>query len=105
MQVDHEVVLQLYDGLVGVAPSLGARVARAAAVARVRGARAGLAELDAIDADEAARHAPWWALLAHLRRELGEPGVEEAARGALARTRDPLVRAYLVERYGLASGS
>jgi len=46
---DWPALRTLYDALVTVAPTLGARVARAAVVGRVEGPQAGLAALEAID--------------------------------------------------------
>lgn len=101
---DWHVVLALHSQLLAVAPTLGARVAHAAAVGRVEGASAGLAALDAIamrDTPPSAvqRFQPWWAARAHLLLESGdEPGACEAYARCIALTTDPLLRAWLTER-------
>jgi RNA polymerase sigma-70 factor (ECF subfamily) len=83
----------LYDALVSLAPTLGARVARAATVGRVEGFGAGLAALDEIRDPAITRFQPAWATRAHL---LAEAGRIEAARHAFDRaislTTEPAVR-------------
>jgi predicted RNA polymerase sigma factor len=57
----------LYEGLLAIAPSTGARLAQAVAVARATGdAAAGLALLDTLDGAALATHQSWWAVRAHL---------------------------------------
>jgi RNA polymerase sigma-70 factor (ECF subfamily) len=63
-----DALLALYDALVRLAPTLGARVSRAAVVARVHGAAAGLAALDELGEPV---FQPWWVVRGHLLRELG----------------------------------
>lgn len=89
----------LYEGLVRLAPTMGARIGRAAALAQARGPASGLALLAAIPGEAAAAYQPYWALKADLHRRLGE---REAAAQAYARAaglaEDPAVRAFLLER-------
>lgn len=68
--VDHHAIAQLYDGLLQVAPSIGAMVARAAAVGEAFGAQAGLEALESCAA-LAKDYPPYWATLAHLLRDDG----------------------------------
>ena len=70
--MDWESVALLYEGLVRLAPTVGALVGRAAAVSEARGAAVGLAFLDKIrgDADDirgdaVAAYQPYWAARAH----------------------------------------
>jgi predicted RNA polymerase sigma factor len=89
----------LYAALLAIAPTLGARVAHAAAVGRVEGADAGLAALDAIADHAAQRFQPAWATRAHLLAEAGR--LEEAARAyerAISLTTDAPARRYLERR-------
>lgn len=79
---DWEALRTLYTGLLSVAPTLGARVASAAAVGRVNGPDAGLAALDAIDGDAVRRFQPAWATRAHM---LAEACRTEEARAAYDR--------------------
>lgn len=83
----------LYDALLVVAPTAGARVARAAVVGRLHGADAGLVALG----DERPMQA-WWAVRARL---LADAGCTTEARDAWLRAaslaEDASVRAHLVE--------
>lgn len=95
---DWRALRTLHAALVTIAPTLGARVAHAAAIGRVEGAEAGLTALDAIG-DEAGRFQPAWATRAHL---LVEAGRANEAAGAYARaislTTDKGARSYLERR-------
>ncbi|HEU4642581.1 MAG TPA: DUF6596 domain-containing protein [Gemmatimonadaceae bacterium] len=105
---DWRALRTLYAALLSIAPTLGARVAHAAAVGRVEGARAGLEALDAITEEAAQRFQPAWATRAHL---LGEAGrTEEAVRAyerAISLTTDAGARRYLERQRArlTASGS
>ena len=96
---DWEAIALLYEGLVRVAPTIGARVAQAAALAEARGAAAGLAALDAMPMDVVTAYQPYWALRAHLLRELERT---DEARDAYARaiglSEDPAVREFLADQ-------
>lgn len=93
---DWEAIALLYEGLIRVAPTVGALVGRAAAVAEARGPAMGWSMLNAIPAEAVASYQPYWALSAHLLTRLQR--LEEAA---AARTRaiglceDPAMREYL----------
>jgi RNA polymerase sigma-70 factor (ECF subfamily) len=92
---DWRALLTLHAALVSIAPTLGARVAHAAAVGRVEGAQAGLEALDAIG-EEGARFQPAWAMRAHLVAEAGR--TEEAVRAferAISLTTENGERKYL----------
>jgi predicted RNA polymerase sigma factor len=96
---DWRALCSLHSALVTIAPTLGARVAHAAALGRVEGARAGLAALDAISDAAAQRFQPAWATRAHLLAEAGH--AEEAVRAydrALSLTTDSAARRYLERR-------
>src|SRR6185312_12077581 len=104
---DWHVLRTLHAALVAIAPTLGARVAHAAAVGRVEGAQAGLEALDAITDDAVQRFQPAWATRAHL---LAEAGRAEAAvtafERALSLTTDSGARRYLERRRAqLSDGS
>lgn len=75
--VDAAVVERLHVALVAVAPTLGARVALAAATGDARGAAAGLAALDEIDG--AGSFGPYWATRAHLLAAAGRRADAAAA--------------------------
>jgi len=85
-----DALLALYDALVRLAPTLGARVSRAAVLARIPGAAAGLAALDELGEPA---FQPWWAVRGYLLSELGR-GDESALAFAKAvrLTTDPASR-------------
>jgi RNA polymerase sigma-70 factor (ECF subfamily) len=88
-----DALLALYDALVRLAPTLGARVSRAAVLARISGPAVGLAALDELGEPA---FQPWWAVRGHLLAEAGL--VDDAARAyakAISLTTDPTVLAHL----------
>jgi RNA polymerase sigma-70 factor, ECF subfamily len=68
---DWNSILMLYEGLMALAPSLGAAVARAAAVGEAHGAETGLRALFMIDAAARAAFQPALACEAHLLTKSG----------------------------------
>ncbi len=87
----------LYDLLVTLAPTAGARVARAAAIGEARGPAAGLAALEAADAPD--NYQPYWAVRAHLLSGSGDlQAAREAYERAAGLTADQRVRAFLLAR-------
>jgi predicted RNA polymerase sigma factor len=98
-ETDWRALLTLYEALLAIAPTLGARVARAAVQGRVEGPAAGVAALDAIADEAVQRFQPAWATLAHLLAEAGRR--EEAVRAyqrAISLTTDVAARRYLEGR-------
>ncbi len=96
---DWRALRTLYHALLTFAPTLGARVALAAAIGRVDGAIAGLANLDAIAEPSVQRFQPAWATRAHLLQAAGH--ADEAAQAfdrAIALTTDLRSRRYLERR-------
>lgn len=98
-RTDWAAIAVFYDQLVRRVPTLGARVAQAAAVAEASEPAAGLALLDAIDESAVATYQPYWAVRAHLLRLL-DRGAEAAAAydRAIGLTEDPAVRRFLLHR-------
>ncbi|WP_225766155.1 RNA polymerase sigma factor [Inquilinus sp. Marseille-Q2685] len=96
-RTDWEAIALLYEGLVRLAPTIGALVGQAAAVAEARGAAAGWALLNAIPAEAVASYQPYWALAAHLLRRLGQPAGTAYDR-AIGLCEDPAMRAFLLRR-------
>lgn len=95
---DWRSLTTLYRGLCDVAPTLGARVAAAAALARVEGPARGLAALDALGAS-ATTFQPMWATRADLLARAGRPHEAETAYLRAAElTSDPAVRRWLASR-------
>jgi RNA polymerase sigma-70 factor (ECF subfamily) len=98
-RTDWAAIVLLYAGLIGMAPTVGATVARAAALGEAEGAERGLAALDAVPADAIAGYQPFWALRAHLLGRLDR--ADDAARAyarAIELSEDRAVRAFLVEK-------
>jgi predicted RNA polymerase sigma factor len=92
-------VALLYEGLVRLAPGTGALVGRAAAVAELHGPEAGLRLLREIPDDAASDYQPYWALLAHVQRCLGEHGLARvAAERAIGLCEDAAMREFLMEQ-------
>lgn len=100
---DDAAIAQLYEGLVVLSPTLGARVAHAAALAKVKGAAAGLDLLRALPSHKE-DYQPYWVLYAELQQQLGE-GVDarRALERALGLSEDAAIRRFLLEK--LASTS
>jgi predicted RNA polymerase sigma factor len=95
-RTDWEAIALLYEGLVRIAPTVGACVGHAAALAEARGAGPALAALDAMPAAVIATYQPYWALRAHLLAKLGR--ADEAARAytrAIGLSQDAAARAFL----------
>jgi RNA polymerase sigma-70 factor (ECF subfamily) len=103
--VNWSAIAVLYEGLVQLAPTLGACVGRAAAVAEARGPAAGLVLLDAIDPSDVQSYQPYWAARAHFEQRLGHASQARAAFDmALCLTDDPSVRRFLERRANEARG-
>ena len=98
--VPWDGITQLYERLLEIAPTVGARIAHAVALAHARPhAREGLRLLDAIEPGRIAAHQPWWAARAHLLAMDGSHADAAAAYGrALALTVEPRLRAWLAQR-------
>ena len=98
-RTDWAAIIKFYDLLKQIAPSIGAAVARAAAHAEVHGAKAGLALLDQIEAQSVISYQPYWAVRAHLLRQMKRAhDAAEAFDRAIGLTDDNSVRAFLLER-------
>jgi len=98
-RTDWEAITLLYEGLVRIAPTIGARVARAAALAETQGAAAALAAADTIPTDAIKNYQPYWALRAHLLERNGRSKqAQEAYARAIGLSEDPAVRAFLAEQ-------
>jgi predicted RNA polymerase sigma factor len=109
-RTDWAAIVVFYEHLVQVAPTLGVRVARAAAVAEAHGAATGLAELDRIDRASVATYQPYWAVRAHLLRQARETSaaaevaeINAAYDRAIGLAQDPATRRFLLERRGSPS--
>lgn len=96
---DWAALALLYEGLVRVAPSTGALVARASALGQAQGPAQGLAALDAIAPAQRDTFQPAWAARAHLLGQAGRKAEAlQALDRALALTPGPRLRAELARR-------
>jgi len=97
---DWEAIALLYEGLIRLAPTIGARVGSAAALAKAKGDDAGLAALEAIPPEAVTGYQPYWALSAHLLKRLGRPAeASEAYARAVGLSEDPAVRDFLRDSF------
>ena len=97
--IDWAGVVRLAEALNTVAPTLGARVARAAAVARVDGPEAGLVLIAGEQDPALERFQPAWATRAQLLADAGRR--QEAAvayQRAISLTTEPAIRRFLERR-------
>ena len=93
---DREVAM-LYDALIRVAPTLGARVAHAVAVSNVEGPQSGLTRLDAIERCE--DYQPYWSARAHVMAQLGRTDdARDAYERAAGLSEDEGARRWLMAR-------
>jgi RNA polymerase sigma-70 factor (ECF subfamily) len=99
-RTDWLAVSRLYDGLVALAPSTGALVARSAARLEALGPVDALAQLDALDAGAVREYQPYWVVRSEALRRLGDPDATAAFDRAVGLTSDPALRAHLVQQAG-----
>ena len=98
-RTDWESIALLYEGVVRLAPTIGALVGRAAAVAEARDAATGWALLEAIPPETIKSYQPYWALAAHLLKRMRRS--EEAAAAysrAIGLCEDPAMREFLARQ-------
>jgi RNA polymerase sigma-70 factor (ECF subfamily) len=98
-RTDWEVIALLYEGLVHIAPTIGALVSRVAAVAEARGVALAWSLLEAIPAQAVVSYQPYWALSAHLLRQAGrEAEAQSAYARAIGLCEDPALRLFLMRK-------
>jgi predicted RNA polymerase sigma factor len=96
---DWEAIALLYEGLLRCAPTVGARVAAAAARAEARGAEAALGALEGIAPDAVAAYQPYWALRAQLLKTLERTDeARDAYDRAIGLSEEAAVRDFLTAR-------
>jgi len=97
--VEWPAIVRLYEGLLSVAPSVGASLGHAAAVAEAQGAERGLALLEEIPQHLVANHQPYWALRGQLLRSVDRPlEAWQAYERAISFTEDRAISAFLCGR-------
>jgi RNA polymerase sigma-70 factor (ECF subfamily) len=96
-RADWPGIALLYEGLVRLAPGLGALVGRAAALANAQGPASGMEALDEIEPRSVVNYQPYWAVRAHLLVRLGRSvAALEAYSRAIGLCEDPAVREFLI---------
>ena len=92
-------IVQLYERLVALAPSLGAQVARAVAWAQAGDGARAQALLAALDHPRRSSYQPYWVALAHVSAQAGRWGdAARAMQQAIGLTSDPAVRLHLQQQ-------
>jgi len=100
-RTEWKAIVQFYEQLIRISPTLGTRTGYAAAVAEANGPQAGLAVLDAIELDAISSYQPYWAVRAHLLQQLGKaPDALDAYNRAIGLAEDPAVREFLLQKRG-----
>ena len=96
---DWTALAMLYEALVIMKPTVGARVSHAAVIGRVQDAAAGLALLNRIAERDIVNYQPYWAVRAHLLTEAGETASASSAyRTAIGLSDSEAVRQFLQTR-------
>jgi RNA polymerase sigma-70 factor (ECF subfamily) len=96
---DWPVIVELYERLTTFSPSLGARIAQAAALARSGDPGAALVALDGLAGAHVAGHQPYWATRAYALAVAGRTDeAAEAYERAAGLTESQVTRAWLLER-------
>ena len=100
-RTDWREIALLYEGLVRLAPTIGAHVGRAVAIAECGDVAGGLDALAAMDASRTMNYQPWWAARAHFLKRLGRAAeARDAFERAASLTEDPALRAFLLKQSG-----
>ncbi len=96
---DWDAIILLYEGLLRIAPTLGARVSQIAAIAEAQGFAASLAALKTIPPEVVKNYQPYWALKAHLLKNLDQPlAAKKAYQQAIGLSEDIAIREFLLAR-------
>jgi predicted RNA polymerase sigma factor len=97
--VDWHTLALLYEGLIQRSPTLGALVGHAAAIAEAKGAEYGWALLESLPLSRVTNYQPYWALRAHLLKQLGQSlGASAAYTRAIGLVEDPAIRQFLLRQ-------
>lgn len=98
-RTDWAALAKLYEALVIMKPTAGARVSHAAVTGRVEGPAAGLALLNRMAERDMGNYQPYWAVRAHLLTEAGETAsASDAYRTAIGLSDSEAVRQFLQQR-------
>jgi RNA polymerase sigma-70 factor (ECF subfamily) len=93
-------IARLYEALLAIAPTLGAKVGHAVALGTAQGAAEGLARLDALPADAVCSYAPYWVARSHLLEAARRwADATDACHQGLGLTDDPRLREHLWRKW------
>lgn len=96
-RVNWDALALLYAGLIQLSPTLGALVSHAAAIAEAKGFKHGLELLEVLPSEKVKNYQPYWALKAHLLKNLGDRGsAQKAYTLAIGLTEDAAIREFLL---------
>ncbi len=93
-KTDWISIVQLYEGLLRLTPTMGAAVAQAAAIGEAYGPQAGLDVLEKVEKNSGKNYQPLWAARAHLLEMAGQ-NAEAAYDQAVRLTKSAKALAYL----------
>ncbi|MEO1621770.1 MAG: DUF6596 domain-containing protein [Cyanobacteria bacterium J06632_3] len=97
--IDWQTLVQLYEGLLQLSPTVGALLGKAAAIAQAKTPDAGLALLNTLPSKTIQNHQPYWALKAHLLRQTGQlEAAKSAYSQAIGLTEDISIRNFLLQQ-------
>ncbi|MEM9089236.1 MAG: DUF6596 domain-containing protein [Cyanobacteria bacterium P01_F01_bin.53] len=98
-QTDWATLIQLYEGLIQLSPTIGAYLGQVAAIAQHQGPQQGLSQLERLPIKPLKNHQPYWAIKAHLLKELGNTAeAKQAYSQAIGLTQDLAVRTFLMSQ-------
>ncbi len=97
--IQWPALVQLYEGLTTLAPTLGYRLGQLSALSRVQGAEAAWRQLAGLDEALVRAYQPYWALRAELLQRLGDTaGAAHAYEVAAGLCDDEATRRFLLRR-------
>ncbi len=98
-QIDWQALALLYEGLIQLSPTLGALVSHAAAIVETQGLDQGLRLLKTLPSEGVKNYQPYWALKAHLLKQLGrKSAARQAYSRAIGLTEDSIIREFLLHQ-------
>lgn len=98
---DWGTLVQLYEGLIQLSPTVGARLGYACAIAQLQTPQKGLSLLEDLPPKIVKNHQPYWAIKAHLLNQIGHAtAAQQAYSRAIGLTEDAAVRAFLIAQAG-----
>jgi predicted RNA polymerase sigma factor len=105
-RIEWQAIVQFYQQLNRISPTIGRRTSYAAALAEANGMQEGLRVLYAIDQNAVSAYQPYWAVRAHLLQLLGKRcEARHAYDRAIGLAEDPAVRTFLLQKQADFFGS